>query len=407
MSNEINRLIVALTESRSNSLSTKLLGEHHTALKALSEIGLGFQSLNPVLTAFAARDDELRRLASGMRFDAGDVFSTSDIATTLNIVNGGSDFTRSLAQVLGTSSLRFDFAKQAEERMRLCHQQLSDVGSEAARPFAEINLNIAYELLRVSGGFHEYSALIDSVRSIALPTLDFDFNQRLGDAFHVAEFFDLRRLDDIQRYLTRTELPQEFIEAQPELVSSSLTDLGLVAPLGPRHIHNTTPRRFKANQSRRNALSLRELIEWFEKALRDKVDLVMKERAGLDWVRTLKTPATKGWVTRFDKKQTKVWISGYAPQREIESALFSEFLTFAFLSDDCAPLLLVEPSFPPGEFVLEISRLNEARTAVFHGFERASPHHLTITMGIVYKLAGAAGLMVPLTDADLEKDTAH
>ena len=310
MSNEIDRFRDALIGSRSNSLSASFLGERGTALKALSEIGIGFQSLNPIVTAFSQRDEELRLLVSGLRFIGGNAFSASDISTALNRISSGSDLVGSLERVLGTSSVRFDFAKQAEDRMRLWNTRFENVGLVAARQFAGIDLDMTDQLSRISGGFHEYSALIDSVRSIALPTLDFHFNQRLGDTFDVAEFFDLRRLDDVQKYLTRTGLPKDFIEAQPELVSSSLTDLGLVAPLGPRHIHNTTPRRFKANQSRRNALSLRELIEWFEKALRDKVDLVMKERAGLDWVRTLKTHATKGWVTRFDREARCIEFTG-------------------------------------------------------------------------------------------------
>jgi hypothetical protein len=400
MNSEMNRLTDLLTGSTSSSLSARLLGANDTAARALSESGKG-----SAFAAFIQRDGELRRLASGLHLDGSDVFSAPDFSSLLNRVYGGPDFARAMENILGTSTSRFDFAREAEDRMCIWRKQLGDIDAIASRQFAGINLNTVGEILRVSGGFHEYSKLIESVHSIALPPLDFDFTERLGKAFRADDFFNLKRADDVQRYLLRTQLPEEFIEAKPELISASLVDLGLVSPLRPQQTRNTTPRRLKANQSKRNSIGLRELIEWFERALRDKVHLVMQERAGADWVRTLDTSVTKKWAKSFDAKQSQVWTMGYAPQREIESALFSEFLTFAFLSDDCAPLLLIEPSIPRSELGIEISRLNDARNAVFHGFERASPHHLTITMGIVYKLAGVAGLIVPLTYADLEEST--
>lgn len=405
MNNEIDRLKALLMGGSCQSLSAKLLDENHSVAKVMREFGMAHQSLYTVVAAFNTRDADIRRLTNSVRVDVGAAFSKFDIGSAINLINGNSDFTHSLEQVLGTNNLRFEFAREAEDRMRLWSKQLGDIDSIAARQFASINLNVADELWRASVGINTYSALLDSVHAIALPTLDFEFSERLGSTFRVDEFCNLSRADDIRRYLARTQLPEAFVEANPELVNSSLTYLGLVAPLRSSQTQRSTPRRLKASQRKRNALSFRELIEWFENALRDKVDFVMQEREGADWIRKLKSPVTKGWVTRFDKKQITVWTDAFAPQREIDSAQFSDFLTFAFLSDHCAPLLLIEQFFPSDELKVEISRLSDARAAVFHGYARTTPHLLTITMGIVYKLAGAAGLTVPLTQADLEKNT--
>jgi len=124
----------------------------------------------------------------------------------------------------------------------------------------------------------------------------------------------------------------------------------------------------------------------------------MSRVRGADWARSLTNAEDRRWAVLFDKKQDKVWCSGYRPRTVIEASQFSELLAFAFLSDECAPHICCDDPMSKDELRVEIDRLVEARNALFHGYCRANPSQVTITFGVLVKLAGVAGLKLPQDD---------
>ena len=237
-----------------------------------------------------------------------------------------------------------------------------------------------------------FSELERSVAQIAFPLPSFEFGEHLGHRFRASDFFSLHRADEIRTYLYRTELPLLFVEAPAEFVDASLVNLGLVKPLRARQVDDASPRQLTRLQRRRDYEALRRAIEWLEGALRDKVDAAMTAERGDDWVHTLTKPERFRWIALFKKKQYDVGGAGYRPLRAIEASQLSELMAFALLSDECAPLIRSDDSMSQNELRMEIERLTAARNALFHGHCRANPTQITISFGILVKLAGAAGL---------------
>lgn len=240
--------------------------------------------------------------------------------------------------------------------------------------------------------FDAYETLKWQVAAITRPSADFNFSECLGAQFVLNDFLRIRRADESRAYLRRTDLPKAFVESPEPVVGATLIDLGIVMPLGAHRTHSASPKQFRAQQSHRSKVRLRELLEEFESALRARVAEAMSARLGPDWTRQLGSTKKGSWVQRFDRKSAGNGIPEFCPQEELEAAQFSELLDLAFRDVDCAPHIVVVNWMSDAELSVEIERVREARNALFHHYCRATPSQVTIITGVIGKLAGTAGL---------------
>lgn len=253
-------------------------------------------------------------------------------------------------------------------------------------------------LSRYDNLFEEYEALTASVREITLPGFDYDFSGRLGRTFSVNDLLAFRRSDDAQRYLRRTELPWDFVNAPPRLVGAACIDLGVLEPLPRRQIKRVGDRQLKKMQVSRSLRELQLLLHWLEGALREKVERVMTAQSGVDWARTTQNTTVIRWAKLYDKKQQSVWHESFKPVRVVDASFFSELMEFAFLSGECSTHILAFSSISETEIKAEIGRVNDARNSLMHGSVRIDEHVFGFVRGIIVKLACLAGLTPPYSE---------
>ena len=303
-----------------------------------------------------------------------------------------------VSQIMGTWALGghgMDIARALESsklKFPIDHGYLSQIAKSLRVP--------VIDFLPLTSFTDQYRTLLSDVHTIVAHTNDFDLVTHLGNRFRAVDFFRIHRVDDLRRYLHRTELGETFVEAPQPLVGRSLRDLHLASPLPTRLVQNASPKRFSANVMRRDGASLRALLEEFEHALRRRIAQVMTQLHGPDWARQLGSKAVEGWANRLAKKAAAGKIPEFTAQDVLEIAQFSELLQFAFRSPECAPHVVVVRWFSEATIDIEIDLAVQARNAVFHGYSRVNPSQIAVAISTIIRLAGIADILLEKVFAD-------
>jgi hypothetical protein len=238
-----------------------------------------------------------------------------------------------------------------------------------------------------------FQSALNSVESIVFSDEAGQLAQMLGNRFESAEFFELNNSRDAKNYLTRTELPVDFIDAPAPCISASHCELGLVRPF--RAITpSQSPRQQKKIQQSNERLSLWDALSRLELLVRERVNNVMTAAHGDDWALQSNDPIVKGWVKKFGNQSSSSWRRDFSAREEVEKSQFSELLKYAFLSAECSPHFVADSSVCEADRQRLINDLVIARNARQHYFESSSPETRTIVFGFVVQLAMIAGLPI-------------
>jgi hypothetical protein len=238
-----------------------------------------------------------------------------------------------------------------------------------------------------------FRSALHSVEAIVFSENTGQFAQMLGTRFESTEFFNLNNSRDAKHYLTRTDLPVDFIDAPAPCISASHCELGLVRSF--RAITpSQSPRQQKKIQQSNERLSLWDALSRLELLVRKRVNQVMTDAHGDDWIAQSTDRFVKGWVTKFGKQSLISWRRDFAAAEEVEKSQFSELLRYAFLSPECSPHFVADNSVAEEDRERLINDLVIVRNARQHYFERSTPESRTIVFGFVVNLAMIAGLPI-------------
>jgi hypothetical protein len=277
---------------------------------------------------------------------------------------------------------------------RTAAQELSILGTTTLFARIDAEKHRWYNQQKISDPLvDQYRRIVESVESIVTPVRLSDLTEMLGSKFDVSTLYGLSNPGDVKKYLSSTNLPEEFVTASQPIISASLRDLRLVLPV--RQVtNNQSVRQQKKIQLINERVSLWEALQRFEILVRARIVEVMTKAHGDDWAKKSTNPMVKGWSTKLRNQETSGWRKDFVANSEVEKSQFSELIKFAFQSAECSQLFVVDTSVTSNQCNDLIQNIVLARNSRQHYNEHTTPETRTIVFGFLVQLAMIAGIKI-------------